>query len=76
MFGQSGCLPHVVDTNLHSYLMTNNANPDQLDSDLDQNCLQRQGISRFSRARVKSACSQAYISVGVHICVFVEYPKR
>ena len=33
-----------------TYLMTNSADPD-----LDVNCLQRQGISRFSRTRVNSA---------------------
>ena len=31
--------------------MTNSIDPDQL-SDLDLHCLQRQGISRFSRTRV------------------------
>ena len=35
--------------------MTNNADPDQLaSSDLDLHCLQRQGISEFSRTRVKN----------------------
>ena len=33
--------------------MTNSAAPDQLASDLDLHCLQRQGISEFSRTRVK-----------------------
>ena len=33
--------------------MANSADPDQLASDLDLHCLQRKGISRFSRARVK-----------------------
>ena len=34
--------------------MANSADPDQLAStDLDLHCLQRQGISRFSRTRVK-----------------------
>ena len=32
--------------------MTNIADPDQLPTDLDLHCLQRQGISRFSRTRV------------------------
>ena len=38
--------------------MANSADPDQLASekptDLDLHCLQRQGISRFSRTKVKS----------------------
>ena len=33
--------------------MANNVDPDQLASDLDLHCLQRQGISGFSRTRVK-----------------------
>ena len=33
--------------------MTNSADPDQKPTDLDLHCLQRQGISRFSRTRVK-----------------------
>ena len=32
--------------------MTNSADPDQLASDLNLHCLQRQGISGFSRTRV------------------------
>ena len=38
------------------YLMANSADPDQLASstDLDLHCLQRQGISGFSRTRVKT----------------------
>ena len=32
--------------------MTNSADPDQLASDLDLHCLQRQGISGSSRTRV------------------------
>ena len=37
--------------------MTNSADPNQLASptDLDLHCLQRQGISGFSRTRVKQA---------------------
>ena len=34
--------------------MTNSADPDQLATDLDLHCLQRHGISGFSRTRVKS----------------------
>ena len=34
-------------------LMTKSADPDQLNSVLNLHCLQRQGISRFSRTRVK-----------------------
>ena len=37
-----------------TYLMANSADPDQLPTDLDLHCLQRQGISGFSRTRVKS----------------------
>ena len=33
--------------------MTNSADPDQLATDLDLHCLQRQGITGFSRTRVK-----------------------
>ena len=33
--------------------MANSADPDQKPTDLDLHCLQRQGISGFSRARVK-----------------------
>ena len=33
--------------------MANSANPDQKPTDLDLHCLQRQGISGFSRTRVK-----------------------
>ena len=33
--------------------MANSADPDQLASDLDLHCLQRQDISGFSRTRVK-----------------------
>ena len=32
--------------------MTNSADPDQLATDLDLYCLQRQGISGFSKTRV------------------------
>ena len=45
---------------IFTYLMTNSVDPDQLASseanltDLDLHCLQRQGISRFSRTRVKN----------------------
>ena len=44
--------------NKFTYLMTNSADPDQLASsqkptDLDLHSLQRQGISEFSRTRVK-----------------------
>ena len=47
-----------ADLDLHclqrAYLMTNSADPDQLEkpTDLDLHCLQRQGISGFSRTRV------------------------
>ena len=34
--------------------MTNSADPDQLATDLDLHCLQRQGISGFSRTRVNN----------------------
>ena len=34
------------------YKMTNSADRDQLASEMDLHCLQRQGISRFSRTRV------------------------
>ena len=34
-------------------LMTKSADPDQLNSELNLHCLQRQGLSRFSRTRVK-----------------------
>ena len=46
--------------------MANSADPDQLaSSDLDLHCLQRQGISRFSRTRVDKSqtvnvCSGAH----------------
>ena len=33
--------------------MANNTDPDQKPTDLDLHCLQRQGISGFSRTRVK-----------------------
>ena len=33
--------------------MANSADPDQLATDLDLHCLQRQGIYWFSRTRVK-----------------------
>ena len=41
------------------YIMSNSADPDQLASstDLDLHCLQRQGISGFSRTRVKCMVS-------------------
>ena len=35
-----------------TFLMANSADSDQLASDLDLHCLQRQDISRFSRTRV------------------------
>ena len=35
-----------------SYLMTSSADPDQLATNLDLYCLQRQGIFGFSRIRV------------------------
>ena len=35
--------------------MANSADPGQMASDLDLHCLQRQGISGFSRTRVKFA---------------------
>ena len=38
--------------------MANTADSDQLASDLDLHCLQRQGISGFSRTRVKIKFSQ------------------
>ena len=54
IFSQSDYLIQVVDTNLHS--LTNSADPDQLASSeanwLDLQCLQKQGISRFSRTRL------------------------
>ena len=34
--------------------MANSADPDQRPTDLDLHCLQRQGISRFSRTRVNA----------------------
>ena len=34
--------------------MVNSADPDQLASEEDLNCLQRQGLSGFSRMRVKT----------------------
>ena len=34
--------------------MANSADPDQLPTDLDLHCLQKQGISGFSRIRVNS----------------------
>ena len=56
IFSQSDYLIQVVHSNV-KYLMTNSADPDQLASkkptDLDLHCLQRQGISGFSRTRVK-----------------------
>ena len=45
--------------------MANSADPDQLASDLDLHCLQRQGISGFSRIRVKK------FFVKVHLCFFL-----
>ena len=40
--------------------MTNSADPDQLVSDQDLHCLQRQGISEFSRTRVKTKCGKEF----------------
>ena len=36
-----------------TYLIANNVDPDQKPLDLDLHCLERQGISVFSRTRVK-----------------------
>ena len=46
--------------------MTNSVDPDQLASDLDLHCLQRQDISGFSRTRVKpmSTIIALHISIG------------
>ena len=52
-----------------TYLMTNSADPDQLASwllqkptVLDLHCLQRQGISRFSRTRVNCGIENGFVS--------------
>ena len=52
IFSQSDYLIPVVDTN--SYTMTSSEEPDQYQkpADLDLDCLQRQGISGFSRNKV------------------------
>ena len=42
--------------------MTNNADPDQKPTDLDLHCLQRQGISRFSRTRVNDILMGHFVS--------------
>ena len=50
--------------------MTNSADPDQLaSSDLDLHCLQRQGIFRFSRTRVKQKLTLNSIYI-IFRCVF------
>ena len=36
--------------------MANSADPDQLTSELDLHCLQRQDVSKFSRTQVKTHC--------------------
>ena len=55
--------------------MTNSADPDQLASekptDLDLHCLQRQGIYRFSRARVKK---KYFLPLGLE--KYVKYKTR
>ena len=43
--------------------MTNSADPDQLPIDLNLHCLQRLGISRFSKTRINSKETQNYKSV-------------
>ena len=51
--------------------MTNSADPDQLTSseptDLDLHCWQRQGISGFSRTRVKEEVYARLITLGLMI---------
>ena len=43
--------------------MANSADPDQLATDLDLHCLQRQGISGFSRTRVENFISFSMLSL-------------
>ena len=50
IISQSDYLIQVVDTNLHT--MINSADPDQKATDLELLCLQRQGMSEFSRTGV------------------------
>ena len=56
----------LLDPDCSYNLMANNADPDQLASseptDLDLHCLQRQGISGFSRTRVTIVPPQHFIS--------------
>ena len=52
--------------------MTNSADPDQKPTDLDLHCLQRQGISGFSRTRVKAIRwndAQKFENIDVMICI-------
>ena len=56
ILSQSGYLIHVVDINSDTKCQTVQIQIDWLHqklTDLDQHCLQRQGISRLSRTRVK-----------------------
>ena len=47
--------------------MANSAEPDQLASDLNLHCLQRQGISWFSRTMVKEpSITEAYNSLNLN----------
>ena len=57
VFNDKQCRSRSVGFSRFTHLMTNMADSDQLASekstDLDRNCLQRQGISGFNRTRVK-----------------------
>ena len=43
--------------------MANSADPDQKPTDLDLHCLQRQGISGFSRTRVNISLNMAHMLI-------------
>ena len=64
IISQSDYLIQIVDKKC-TYWMSNSADPDQLTSSeanwSGSTCLQRQGISGFSRTRVKVNCLNCYI---------------
>ena len=51
--------------------MADSADPDQKPTDLDLHCLQRQGISGFSKTRGKSSLGIFYMVSDVQTTLFI-----